>query len=124
MLSFLRGIPNGLRSLANDVENHAPKDNIQFHLDGLVNDSAQLNAEMEVEVDPAVWASLQEVARQLCILSETEDEDATFGRPSYFLPPDIIKAHLHLGHTDGNIAHLFSVSERTIRRRMAQYGIR
>ena len=89
-----------------------------------MDDLAQLNAEMEVEVDPAVWASLQEVARQLCILSETEDEDATFGRPSYFLPPDIIEAHLHLGHTDGDIAHLFSVSERTIRRRMAQYGIR
>ena len=58
---------------------------------------------MDVDVNPAVFESLQEVARQLEILSETEE--ATLGRPSYMLPPNVIEAHLRWGHTAGDIAN-------------------
>lgn len=87
-----------------------------------MEDLVQISADMDVEVEVAVLESLQEILRQLHILSETEE--ATTGRPSYPLPPDIIEAHLLLGHTAGEIAQLFGVCERTVRRRMTQYGIR
>ncbi|KAI4815800.1 hypothetical protein KUCAC02_005927, partial [Chaenocephalus aceratus] len=48
-----------------------------------------------VNINPAVFESLQEVARQLEILSETEE--ATLGRPSYMLPLNVIEAHLRWG---------------------------
>ncbi|KAK1904397.1 Photosystem I P700 chlorophyll a apoprotein A2 [Dissostichus eleginoides] len=40
------------------------------------------------------------------------------------LPPNVIEAHLRWGHTAGDIAQVFGVCERTIRRRMTQSGIR
>lgn len=65
---------------------------------------------------------LEQVAHQLYIQSESEV--GTVGRPSYNIPPNVIEAHLLWGHTAEDIAQVFGVSERTIRRRMAQYGIR
>ena len=73
-------------------------------------DLAQLD--VDVDVNPAVFESLREVARQLEILSETEE--ATLGRPSYMLPPNVIEAHLRWGHTAGDIPQVFGVCERTI----------
>ncbi|KAF3837182.1 hypothetical protein F7725_004646 [Dissostichus mawsoni] len=65
-------------------ENGESKDYVQFRVGRCIEDLAQLD--MDVEVDPAVFESLQEVARQLENLSETEE--ATLGRPSYMLPPN------------------------------------
>ncbi|XP_076843075.1 uncharacterized protein LOC143487790 [Brachyhypopomus gauderio] len=122
MAVFLRLIVNDLRSLANDFENHMPNDYLQFRLERVMDGLVQLSADLDVELDQTVLNVLQDVAHQLHVLSETEEVNV--GRPSYNLPPNIIEAHLLLGHTAGNIAQLFGVSERTIRRRMAQYGIR
>ncbi|MED6252580.1 hypothetical protein ATANTOWER_013893 [Ataeniobius toweri] len=77
---------------------------------------------MDVEVDSTILDSLEEVGRQLTIRLESEERKT--GRPSIILPPEVIEAHLHFGHTAADIANLFGVSEQTIRRRMAQYGIR
>ncbi|XP_034063866.1 uncharacterized protein LOC117540973 isoform X2 [Gymnodraco acuticeps] len=116
----LRAIGDHLRSLADHLENGEPKDYVQFRVERCIEDLAQLD--MDVDVNPAVFESLQEVARQLEILSETEE--ATLGRPSYMLPLNVIEAHLRWGHTAGDIAQVFGVCERTIRRRMTQNGIR
>ncbi|XP_074519124.1 uncharacterized protein LOC141784985 [Halichoeres trimaculatus] len=120
---FVHTVASELRSLANEVENNSPNDYLQFRLDGLMEDLLQINAQMDNEVGVDVLDRLQEVAHQLHVLSETEEEK-TVGRPSYLLPPEIIKVHLLLGHTVGDIACLFGVCERTVHRRMAQYGIR
>ncbi|XP_034067491.1 uncharacterized protein LOC117543372 isoform X1 [Gymnodraco acuticeps] len=116
----LRAIGDHLRSLADHLENGEPKDYVQFRVERCIEDLAQLD--MDVDVNPAVFESLQEVARQLEILSETEE--ATLGRPSYMLPLNVIEAHLRWGHTAGDIAQVFGVCERTICRRMTQNGIR
>ncbi|KAI9523800.1 hypothetical protein NQZ68_024322 [Dissostichus eleginoides] len=102
------------------LENGEPKDYVQFRVERCIEDLAQLD--MDVDVNPAVFESLQEVARQLEILSETEA--ATLERPSFMLPPNVIEAHLRWGHTAGDMAQVFGVCERTIRRRMTQNGIR
>ncbi|XP_041855515.1 uncharacterized protein LOC121649050 [Melanotaenia boesemani] len=107
---------------AADIEQNEANDYLQFRLARIMEDLVQLQAEMDVEVDSAALDSLEEVARQLAIRSESEGTRT--GRPSFILPPEVIEAHLHLGHTAADIAYLFRVSERTIRRRMAQYGIR
>ncbi|XP_034054342.1 uncharacterized protein LOC117534251 isoform X2 [Gymnodraco acuticeps] len=116
----LRAIGDHLRSLADHLENGEPKDYVQFRVERCIEDLAQLD--MDVDVNPAVFESLQEVARQLEIFSETEE--APLGRPSYMLPLNVIEAHLRWGHTAGDIAQVFGVCERTIRRRMTQNGIR
>ncbi|XP_065119656.2 uncharacterized protein [Paramisgurnus dabryanus] len=120
MAGFLSTIANGLRLIANDL-GHARSDDLLVRLERLEDDLVQLSADMDVDLDPAVFAGLQDAAYQLHVRSETE---ANMGRPSYCLPSHVIKAHLLLGHTAGDIANLFEVCERTIRRRMTQYGIR
>lgn len=121
METFVQATANDLRSLVQDSENNAPNDYLQFRLCRVIEDLVQFSADMDVEVEVAVLESLQEILCQLHILSETEE--VTIGRPSYLLPPDIIEDHLLFGHTAGEIAQLFGVCERTIRRRMTQYGI-
>lgn len=69
-----------------------------------MEDLFQLSADMGVEVDIAVLDSLQEVACQLHILFETEE--ATIGHPSCLSPPDMIEAHLLLGHIAGDTAEV------------------
>jgi len=122
MALILQAISNQLRSLADDLENHVNQDILQFRLDKVTDDLARLNADMNVEVDQTVFDSLEEAARLLGMFSEPEE--VTHGRPSYILPPNIIEAHLLWGHAAGDIAQVFGVCERTIRRRMVQYGIR
>ncbi|KAF7653785.1 hypothetical protein LDENG_00078570 [Lucifuga dentata] len=87
-----------------------------------MDDIAQLNAKLDVQIDLAVLDRLQEVAHDLHLLSD--NQSATPGRPSYDLPPNIIETFLLWGHTTAKIAHLFGMCERTVRRRMTQYGIR
>ena len=123
MDGFVRAIAADLRALADSFDNSEPTDYLQFRFKRLLEDLAQLSADGDIEVD-VVLDGLQEAAHELQIRSVTEEEGATFGRPQYILPPDIIEAHLLLGHTVGDIAQLFGVCERTIHRRMAQYGIR
>ncbi|XP_034534661.1 uncharacterized protein LOC117809076 [Notolabrus celidotus] len=123
MEGFVRTVADELRRLAIEVENNPPNDYLQYRLHSLMEDFLQINAQMDIEVGVDVLDKLQEVARQLHVVSETEEEK-TCGRPSYLLPPEVIKVHLLMGHTAGEIARLLGVCERTIRRRMAQYGIK
>jgi len=57
---------------------HAPSDYLLFHLDRLVDDLVQLSADMDVDLDLAVFAGLQDAAGQLHMCSETE---TNMGRP-------------------------------------------
>ncbi|XP_047231291.1 uncharacterized protein LOC124874117 [Girardinichthys multiradiatus] len=107
------------RSLANDTDQN---DYLHFHFARVMEDFNQLQAEMDVEVDSTILDSLEEVGPQLAIRLESEERRT--GRPSIILPPEVIETHLHFGHTAADITNLFGVSEWTIRRRMAQYGIR
>lgn len=117
----MQAIAGEIRSLANEVENSMPNDYLKFRLDGIMEHLLQVNTLIDFEVGMVVFQRLQEVAHQL---HASEIEEKSVGRPSYLLPPDIIKVHLLLGHTAGEIAQLFGVCERTIHRRMAQHGIR
>lgn len=81
MENLVRAITDYLRSLTNDHENiNAPSDFLQFLLETLMEDLFQLSADMDVEVAVAMLNSLQDIARQLHILSETEEW--RIGRPS------------------------------------------
>lgn len=73
MESFLRALANDLRSLATSLDNSAPNDYPQFRPERVIEDLVQLNADVDTDIDAAVLDSLQEVAHQLHILSETED---------------------------------------------------
>lgn len=77
---FLRAVANNLRSLATSLDNNAANDYLQFRLERVMEDLVQLNADMDTDIDAAVLDSLQEVAHQLHILSETEEP--RIGRPS------------------------------------------
>ncbi|XP_072554131.1 uncharacterized protein [Paramormyrops kingsleyae] len=122
MAGFVRAVANDLRTIANEIENLAETDYVLYRVERSMDYIVQVYSEMDVDLDQTVFDGLQEVARQLYILAQKEEGNV--GRPRYVLPPNIIEAHLLLGRTAGDIAQLFGVCERTVRRRMAEYGIR
>ncbi|KAK9970123.1 hypothetical protein ABG768_026090, partial [Culter alburnus] len=110
-----------LRNLANEVDNNVSTDYVLFRLDVLIDVIEQLFAD-NAEVQPEVFGSLLNISQH--IRNQCESDGATVGRPSYLLPISTIETYLSMGQTAGNIANLFGVSERTIRSRMAQHGLR
>lgn len=98
-------------------------DFLSFRLDRILRDLAQVPADRDIEVD-VVLAGLQEAAHELYLRSMRDEKQATFGRPRYVISLHLIEAHLLLGNSVPEIAQLFGVCERTIHRRMAEYGIR
>ena len=88
----------------------------------------QLSASTYTEVDPIVFNNLEEVEHSLSAssgngLMHAVDSGAV-GRPSLVLPLDAVENYLLAGVSVRDIATLFGVGERTIRRRMADHGIR
>ncbi|KAI7789825.1 hypothetical protein IRJ41_009953 [Triplophysa rosa] len=85
-------------------------------LDTLVQFAAVTNS----VVDPTVFNNLRNVVQRLQAASDTGCSIGP-GLPSYDIPLEKLKMYLLNGFTALEIADLFGVSERTIRRRMEQY---
>ena len=102
-------------------ENVCP-DFLLFRVEAIMANIGLVAAEMDTELDPLVLENLECVAHQIGVSSDSTSRIA--GRPLYPLPITTIESYLLLGLTAVDIARLFGVSERTIRRRMAHNGLR
>ncbi|XP_046902336.1 uncharacterized protein LOC124485073 [Hypomesus transpacificus] len=109
--------------MANLVENeNVCPDFLLFRVEAIMANIGLVAAEMDTELDPLVLENLECVAHQIGVSSDSTSRIA--GRPLYPLPITTIESYLLLGLTAVDIARLFGVSERTIRRRMAHNGLR
>ncbi|KAK5624048.1 hypothetical protein CRENBAI_019925 [Crenichthys baileyi] len=64
MEGSLTAIANDLRSLANDIDQNEPNDDLHFRFARVMEDFNQLQAEMDVEVDSTILDSLKEVGQE------------------------------------------------------------
>ncbi|MED6240621.1 hypothetical protein ATANTOWER_024525 [Ataeniobius toweri] len=115
-------IAQELSHLASLAESNTVSDDyLLFCVDILHERLLQLSADTDNEADPLVLQILEEVA---CRLHKSVYHTRTVGRPGYLLAAEALESFLLAGVTVTDIAELFGVSERTVHRRMADYGIR
>ncbi|XP_076828054.1 uncharacterized protein LOC143474472 isoform X2 [Brachyhypopomus gauderio] len=122
MAEMRRRVAAEIRLIAEELDS-GHFDDCSFRIEGIVLELSELGE--EIDIDLSILDNLQQVAHQI----QHESVSATGnvggpGRPAFLLPLQTIEAYVHMGLTAGQIASVFGVSERTIRRRMAQNGLR
>uniref|UniRef100_A0A3Q3FKJ3 Integrase catalytic domain-containing protein n=1 Tax=Kryptolebias marmoratus TaxID=37003 RepID=A0A3Q3FKJ3_KRYMA len=122
LLDMYSRIAEELRHVASLAESNTVSDDyLLFRVDVLSEWLFQLAADTDNDADSIVVQILEEVA---CSLHKSVYHTRTVGRPGYLLPADVLESFLLAGVSVMDIARLFGVSERTVHRRMAEYGIR
>ena len=123
-VNWRRTLAGELRNLIEIAGNACP-DLMLFRVESILERLILLAETSDVEMNPVIFENLNEVASRLFYLQEQSIHGgARPGRPSYDVPVNALESYLLAGVPVYNIAHLFGVSERTVRRRMAEHGIR
>ena len=111
---------NELMRLANCQD----EDYILLRCEVILDRIGDIEAFTNTDVDRVVRQNLCEVVERLSSGSGTMANRPARGRPRLDVAVDAMKTYLLYGMTAQKIAELFGVSERTLRRRMEEVGLR
>ncbi|XP_073718079.1 uncharacterized protein [Misgurnus anguillicaudatus] len=119
-MAVINGVAAELNELANITDND---EFILLRVEAILDTLGNFAAVTNSVVDPVVLSKLQDVVECLQAANCLGDRLGP-GRPKYDIPVETIRMHLLSGFTVQEIADLFEVSNKTIRRRMEQHHMR
>ncbi|XP_076829589.1 uncharacterized protein LOC143475591 isoform X2 [Brachyhypopomus gauderio] len=109
--------------LAEEIESGAAApDSVTDQIHDFIEVLGLLSALSHQNIDYRVTANFEEVLQRFSI--QPQQTTAGPGRPAFHIPSGMLEHHVLCGVTAPEIADMYGVSERTIRRHMEQNGIR
>ncbi|XP_076853443.1 uncharacterized protein LOC143508667 [Brachyhypopomus gauderio] len=109
--------------LAEEIESGAAApDSVTDQIHDFIEVLGLLSALSHQNIDYRVIANFEEVLQRFSI--QPQQTTAGPGRPAFHIPSGMLEHHVLCGVTAPEIADMYGVSERTIRRHMEQNGIR
>lgn len=118
-------LSEALLVLADQIErDNLPVDVVLSRLDDVFEIIGMITALQDVSIDDAIVDSLRAIEHRVRVENTQAELLSNVGRPRLDIPPAALKTLVLSGITIGDIANMFAVSPSTVRRRMAEEGLR
>lgn len=120
-----RELVRGLLLLAEGMEaGHTDPEDVADKMEEFIEAVGLISALANLDMDNRVTANLEEVLRRFSPRAQQAPPIQGPGRLAFDIPIAVLEHHVLCGLSAVQIAAMFGVSKRTIRRRMEQYGLR